>query len=473
MNKEKLLMMFEKNKDKIVIIFTFFLSFLVLGFCGYRSFRLLNEKDEEIVRVGNLQYKAKNIPKFARQDFLLFAQQLDVDEKKAFKIKKVDRQNIERNIKILKDQGIWDGLIFGLKGISFEEYYRSFQDSQKAFQLQLDELLKKVENKEDLESFREELEKLRQKHSEDIDVFVDFAKEIQEEAQKPIPFFATWIGIGISVAICLIVTFILTVATQKNGKIKAILDAADKKPSLKKVLPETIREQVLDYLFCFLTFCFFAVYLPLQFIIFPLLNCLLSLKISSFRETYKHYFYNKFKTFSLFMTPVIWAIMMLLTHGLSYGCLKLYYKFCNCNENKLNNYVAEEYKRLIVENGETLAKEAEEKMHKINRDKEKVIAKVNDINIIDNKDDVIIDENKPKNDNELNNRIDFNNNNKLNEDEIIDNSEEKPVEEKKDNEEPKINNEINPNNIHTEHVENNGEENQHNDNQPSPEEVKV
>ena len=268
---------------KLTIIFIVFLSFLVLGFCGYRSFRLPNKKEVIGVKVNNLQYKAKNIPEFARQDFLLFVQQLDADEKKAFKRKKVDRQNIERNIKILKDQGIWDGLIFGLKGISFEEYYRSFQDSQKTFQLQLDNLLKKVENKEDLESFREELEKLRQKHLEDIDVFVDFAKEIQEEAKKPVPFLATWTGIGILIFICVICSLVTFFILADELSVETIAN----------------KEHLVSLLLLF-----FIIYLS-QFIIFPLL----SLKMCYFSETYKHFFRNKFKAFSLFIiipfTPLV------------------------------------------------------------------------------------------------------------------------------------------------------------------------
>ena len=337
MNKEKLLMMFKKNIDKIVIIFIVFLSFLVLGFWGYRSFHLPNKKEVIGVKVNNFQYKAKNIPEFARQDFLLFVQQLDADEEIVFGEKKVDRQNIERNIKILKDQGIWDGLCVEPGKITkcpnyIQDLYISIQDSQKAFQLQVDELLKKTEEEKDLESFRKELKKLREKHQKDIDVFVEFTQRIQKEAKEPIPFFATWIGMGISVVICLIVTFILAMSKYRevskaitNFKNYSSADDIAKKDSLiEKTLLDSIRKEVLEYL-ALLMYCFFIVYLPLHFLIFPFINCFLSLKMSSFRETYKHYLYNKFKFCSLFMVPVIWLSMIMVAiflYNSKYDCYK-------------------------------------------------------------------------------------------------------------------------------------------------------
>ena len=302
------------NKNKVVIIFIIFFL-LFLGQC-YRSFYLSN-KDEEIeVKIDNFQYKAKDVPEIARQEFFLFLNQVDNDEKRIFKRKKVDRQNLKKNIEILKKQGIWDGLLIE-SDIDFEEYYRSLQDSQKTFQLQLDELLKKVEEEKNLASFREELKKLRQKYKEDIDVFAEFAFRIQKEAKEPMPFFATWAGIGISIAICLTVSFIFSSLSFNDWseRRKAMWSVKKDRRVLQRIKMEYEKERkgkCLGTLFL-IFLAFFIIYFPLQFQIFPLLNCLLTLKMRSLREIYKHYLSNKFKFFSLFIIiPIIIFILMLI-----------------------------------------------------------------------------------------------------------------------------------------------------------------
>ena len=274
MTKEKLLTIFKKNKIKIVIIFTIFLYFLVLGYC-YRSFHSSN-KDEEIEICG-FRYEIKGVPKIARQYFLMFAQGLKDHEEKVFKKRKLKRQDVEKNIKILKDQGIWDGLTFELKEEGFAEHYRSLQESQKAFQLQFEEFLEKVKeaknlNLESLENLlQENILALNTEYSINSHNLVCFAKIVQEE-------------VGISVAICLIASLIFT-----------LLQRSDTRKHLSVLL-------------------FFIIYIPAQFIIFPLLNCLLSLKMSYFKEIYKHYSCNKFKNFSLFIVPIISLVLILITN---------------------------------------------------------------------------------------------------------------------------------------------------------------
>ena len=270
MNIEKLLMMLKKNNvDKIVITLAVFVSLLPFGIWCYRSFRSSHE-NKEIIEV--------------RRDLSLFLQQLDDYEQKVIEEKKVRQDDFEKNIEILKDQGIWDGLLIESGStkveVDFEEYYNStIKDSQEKFKIQLGKLLEKLEKEKNLESFRKELEKLGKERKKDVDAFAEFAQRVQTEAKKPIPFFATWVGLEISIATCLIVTFII------------LFLSSQKYPSL-------------------LLYLFPIIYFPSQFLIFPLINCLLSLKMSTLRETYKHYFANKFKTFSLFITPFVWELVV-------------------------------------------------------------------------------------------------------------------------------------------------------------------
>ena len=344
----KLLMMFKKNIDKIVIILITFLSFLFLGQWCYRSFYSPN-KDGEIIeiKVDNFQYKAKNIPEIARKDFLLFVQQLDADEKKIFAKKKVDRKNIEKNIEILKDQGIWDGLLIESEAmraeVDFEEYYNFIQDLQNNFQLKLDRRLKWVEKEKDLESFRAELKELRVKHRKDTNLLAEFAQKIQEEAEKPMPFFATWIGIAISVIICLIVCLLFSgiPGTEISNKIKGEIEKKTHL-ALDEVVAE-LKEFTIDEAKKYsksLIVLFLAVYFPLQLLIFPLIDSLLLL---SLREPYKYRFYNKIKLSLFFVFPVILTLIVTLFLFLS----KIFI-FCGCcipNEEAINKIFNDKKKK--------------------------------------------------------------------------------------------------------------------------------
>ena len=277
----ELLMMIKRNRDRIVIIFTIFLSLLVVGKCFYYSFRSPEENEKIEVKIDGLQDKIENIPEIAREDYLLFLDQLEDGEKEAFRKKKVDRKNLKKNIETLKEQGIWDGLYIEPESeVDFEKYYCLLQDSQKAFRLRLDRLLKKVEKEKDLASFREGLEKLRQERKKYIDVFAEFGYRIQEETKEPMPFFASYAGIGISVTISLIVSLIIAIQKHSSGA---------------------------------LPISFLIIHLLSHLLIFPLINCLLSLKMSSFIETYKHYFANKFKSFFLLIIPFLTIVYINLS----------------------------------------------------------------------------------------------------------------------------------------------------------------
>ena len=288
MNKEKILMMIKRNRNRIVIIFVIFLSLLLIGQCFYYFFCLPKENEKIEAKIDGIQYEIENVSEIARKDFLLFLDHLKADEKEAFRKKKVDCDHLDENIETLKDQGIWN--VLRVKpGVNFESYYCSLQDSQKAFLFQLDELLEKVEKEKDLASFREGLEKLRQEHQKYTDVFAEFGYRIQEETKEPMPFFASYAGIGISVAISSIVSFLifqLLVFHQKKE---------NKDPDLITLL-------LLSSSF----------YLFLLFLVFSLINCLLSLKMSPLKEIYKHYFCNKVKTFSLFFIPVLAMFILFL-----------------------------------------------------------------------------------------------------------------------------------------------------------------
>ena len=329
MNKEKLLMMLKKNIDKIVITLVVFVSFLLLGRWCYHSFRSSNENEEIEVRIDNdnFEYEVKNIPESVRKDFLLFIQKLNADEKKIFKKKKVNREKVEENIEILKDQGIWDGLLFE-SGVNFEEYYNStIKDSQEKFKIQLDKLLEKLEKEKNFESFYAELTELGIKHRKNANMFAEFAQRVQTEAEKPMPFFATWVGLGISIAICLIVTFIISsskfssisdnVKNEKKKIEKFSISDEEKNKKIQRFRSEQVSEYLLS-----LALLFFVIHLFSQFLIFPLIDCLLLLFLQepSLREPYKYRFYNKFKISSLFIVPVFWFLIVALVNLLCRIC---------------------------------------------------------------------------------------------------------------------------------------------------------
>ena len=252
------------NKSKLVIIIlATFLSFVFGG--GYYYFFWLSSKNKEVS-------VPENVYEIAQNDVLLFFQKLMDYEQKVANEKNINQEIINKNAKILKDQGIWGELGFGS---DYNEYYDDFQSSQDAFQLRISELLEKVKKEKNLESFREELEELgeemKEKINENVETFAKLADRIQKEAEKPMPFFATWIGLLFLAITCPIIS-------------SSILDFLQKKINCEKCTSET-----LD-LFFLMLICF-----PLQFLIFPLINCLFSLKMSTLREIYKHYCNNNFK----------------------------------------------------------------------------------------------------------------------------------------------------------------------------------
>ena len=259
---------------------------------------------------------------------MLFRQQLDDYKQKVTDEKQVHQEDLEKSIEILKEQGIWDNEIL------FSKDYKEYLDLQEAFQLRLHELLKKVEKEKDLASFREELEKLGEKSKKDIDAFVDLGQRIIEEAKKPVPFFATWIGLVISVITCSIVSFFILNFYKKKQKeeyqekLKTIEGLNERNAKTNKeffgkdnnmnendnkeiqVEKENTQKNCLDD-YCLVMALLFVIHSFLQFLIVPLINCLLSLKISFFKEIHKHYFINALKLLflclSFFVTTILFA----------------------------------------------------------------------------------------------------------------------------------------------------------------------
>ena len=134
------------NKGKLVIIFVILLSSFVIG-GGYYSFFYSLNKEKEL-----------DVFEVAKKDIVLLCQQLHDYEQKVIEEKKVRQEDLEKSIEILKDQGLWDNETFF--GKDYKEFLDTAQSTIKNFQLQLDELLKKVEKEKNLESFRKELEKI-------------------------------------------------------------------------------------------------------------------------------------------------------------------------------------------------------------------------------------------------------------------------------------------------------------------------
>ena len=98
----------------------------------------------------------KEIDSFKEKEsnvFALFNQQLDEYKQKVTNEKKINQENLEKNIKTLTDLGIWNWF-----KDDYEAYLDAVQSSQKAFGFQLDKLFEKVEKDKDLKSFHEELE---------------------------------------------------------------------------------------------------------------------------------------------------------------------------------------------------------------------------------------------------------------------------------------------------------------------------
>ena len=189
-----------KNSDKIVIIFIIFLSFFVIGGGYYYYFN----KDKEV--------NEKNILQITQKDILIFQQKMDAYQQKVITEKKINQENLKKNIKTLKDLGIWKDWYEK----DYEECLDAVQNSQNAVKLKLDKFLKKVEKEKNLKSFRKGLEKISKEQKKDItkkiDALAKIAKKIQEEAEKPMPFFATQRGvITLAVIYSLIPLFIFYV----------------------------------------------------------------------------------------------------------------------------------------------------------------------------------------------------------------------------------------------------------------------
>ena len=258
----------KKNKVVIIILATFF-SFVFGGGCYY--FFCLSGKNKKV------SASKDDVFDVAYNYLMASLQKLADYEQKIFTEKNINRENIVKNIDILQNRGVWENS--NLEA-DYKKYLDDHQKELFAFKLQIDELLEKVKKKEkSLESFREELEKIGEEIKKNIDenaeTFDEIAERIQKEAEKPMPFLATWIGIVVSVIICPIISYFILLSLQKYKW-------CEKKE-------EEGGGHIIDFIFTML------ICLPLQSLIFPLLNCLLSLKMSCFREIYKHHFSNEFK----------------------------------------------------------------------------------------------------------------------------------------------------------------------------------
>ena len=271
--------MFKMNKNKvIIIILATFLSFALGG--GYYYFFCLSSKNEE-VHVPEDKNKEVSVPEdvyeVAQNDVSLFLQKIVDYEQKAFNEKNINQEIVDKNMKILLDQGLWKGLGFESE---YREYLDKFQSSQDTFALRISELLEKVKKEKNLESFREELEKLSEETKKDInenvETFAKFANRAQEEAEKPMPISATWIGLLFLAIICPIISFYILKFLRESLNCEVC-----------------VKSKVLNIIFLMII-CFL-----LQFLIFPLINCLFSLKMSTLKEIHKHYRNNNFK--SLFL----------------------------------------------------------------------------------------------------------------------------------------------------------------------------
>ena len=326
-----------KNKNKLVLLF---LSLFVIG--GGGCYSLFYSRNKEFFK----EEKKPDILEIAKKDILLLCQQLDDYEQKVSDEKRVRQEDLEKSIEILKDQGLWDNEIFFSR--DYKEFLDTVQSAIKAFQLQLDELLKKVEKEKNLESFREELAKIGEEHKKRIDLFTNLAEKIRKEAQ-PMPFFATWIGLVISAAICSLISFFILniykgqifIPNSLNKRKKNLdpnfqkrerqgkktegqpairlteEDFKEIKGDSEEIKGNCFEDWIEDKYIMGIMGFLFVIHLPLQFLIFPLINCLLSLKISTFRETNKHYIINYSKFFFLCFSFIV--VDFLFAHKLCYG----------------------------------------------------------------------------------------------------------------------------------------------------------
>ena len=285
----------KKNKVIIIILATF-LSFVLGGGCYY--FFAWRTK-VSVPESKEVSAPEDDVPEVARRDLQLFFQEIaDYEQEvKAIAEKNIDRESIDKNIKILKDQGIWEELGFESE---YSEYYNNFQSSRDTFKLRISELLEKVKKEKDLESFREELKKLseemKKKSVELAVMFADLAERIQSEVQPPVPFIATWIGLLFLAINCSVISFFILRFSQDN--IPCVRDCA-------KCKEDVTRDK--NYI------CLIHIFL--QFLIFPLINYLFSLKMRTLREIYKHYFCNLLKLTSLALSIFILANFLIFVES--------------------------------------------------------------------------------------------------------------------------------------------------------------
>ena len=264
----------KKNKVVIIILATF-LSFALGGGCYY------------------FFCPSKDVYEIAQNDASLLFQKLADYERKVIAEKNINQEIIDKNTEILQNQGIWNGLNFEP---DYEKYLDDYRSSEVAYQLRISELLKKVKKEKDLESFREELKKLseeaKEKINKNVEAFAKLANRIQEEAEKPMPISAAWIGLLFLAITCPIISFYIQEKLQEKFHLTLNCGACITSP------------KVLNSIFLMII-CF-----PLQFLIFPLINCLFSLKMRTLREIYKHYTYNPLKLIFLALSFICFNCLL-------------------------------------------------------------------------------------------------------------------------------------------------------------------
>ena len=225
----------KKNKVVIIILVISF-SFVVGGGCYY--FFCLSGKSKKVNISESDKKKEVDVPKIekkisadknkkvdvsedvyeiARNDVSLLFQEIDDYEQKIVDKRNMHQEDIDKNVKILRDQGIWRG--FGFES-DYEDYLYVVQNSKKAIDLKIDKLLEKVKKDKDLKSFREELAKIGEEFKEKInksaETFDEIVERIQKEAEKPMPFLATWAGVIVLATICPIISYYLMLFLKKN-----------------------------------------------------------------------------------------------------------------------------------------------------------------------------------------------------------------------------------------------------------------
>ena len=274
----------KKNKVVIIILATFF-SFVFGGGCYY--FFCLSGKNKKV------SASKDDVFDVAYNYLMASLQKLADYEQKIFTEKNINRENIVKNIDILQNRGVWENS--NLEA-DYKKYLDDHQKELFAFKLQIDELLEKVKKKEkSLESFREELEKICEKMKkrdvESLEIFAELVERIKKEV-NPDAFLVTWKGVIVSALICPLISFFILFLCQ------SYLCSSSKKK-------EEGWRRYKDDIFLIIINIF------MQFLIFPLFNCLLSLKMSVFKEIFKHYISNYFKPILLLVSSVILDVIII------------------------------------------------------------------------------------------------------------------------------------------------------------------